>query len=89
MRERITVDAYFHLGKPCLAGTRTPVQSVRALVQEGVFREIIQGYYPGLGLEDIRALTPYATDIVTVKDIQIALSSRIWVQEPSTLASCP
>jgi uncharacterized protein (DUF433 family) len=43
MQERITVNPNIHFGKPCVAGTRIPVQSVLELVSEGLsFEEIIQ-----------------------------------------------
>jgi len=56
MKERIEVNPNIHFGKPCVAGTRIPVQSVLELVSEGLsFAEIIQDYYPDLQIEDIRA----------------------------------
>ena len=56
MQERIAVNPNIHFGKPCVAGTRIPVQSVLELVSEGLsFEEIIEDYYPDLEIEDIRA----------------------------------
>ena len=56
MRERIAVNPNIHFGKPCVAGTRIPVQSVLELVSEGLsFEEMIQDYYTDLEIEDIRA----------------------------------
>ncbi|MCE9545863.1 MAG: DUF433 domain-containing protein [Planctomycetia bacterium] len=56
MKERIAVNAAIHFGKPCVAGTRIPVQSVLELVREGIaFSDIIRDYYPDLELEDVRA----------------------------------
>jgi uncharacterized protein (DUF433 family) len=56
MRERFEVNLNIHFGKLCVAGTRTPAQSVLELVREGFsFAEIIQDYYPDLEVEDIRA----------------------------------
>ncbi len=34
MKERIAVNPAVHFGKPCVAGTRIPVQSVLELVRE-------------------------------------------------------
>ena len=49
MRERIAVNPNIHFGKPCVAGTRIPVQSILELVSEGLsFKEISQDYYPEL-----------------------------------------
>jgi uncharacterized protein (DUF433 family) len=56
VKERITVKPGIHFGKPCVAGTRIPVQSVLELVREGLaFADILRDYYPDLELEDIRA----------------------------------
>ena len=73
MKEGITVNPRIHFGKPCMAGTRIPVQSVLELVREGLaFAEIIRDYYPDLNPEDIRACIQYAIDVVTVEDIHLA-----------------
>src|SRR5438105_14804109 len=57
MKERIAVDPQIHFGKPCVAGTRIPVQAVLELVREGLsFSEIIRDYYPDLEIEDVRAV---------------------------------
>ncbi len=73
MKDRIAVDPQIHFGKPCVAGTRIPVQSVLELVREGVpFAEIIRDYFPDLEPEDIRACVQYAIDVVTVEDIRVA-----------------
>ena len=73
MQERIAVNPNIHFGKPCVAGTRIPVQSVLELVSEGLsFEEIIQDYYPDLEIEDIRACIQYAIDVIVAEDIHIA-----------------
>jgi len=73
MQERIVVNPNIHFGKPCVAGTRIPVQGVLELVREGLsFTEIIQDYYPDLEIEDIRACIQYALDVVAAEDIHIA-----------------
>ena len=65
MQERIAVNPNIHFGKPCVAGTRIPVQSVLELVSEGLsFEEIIQDYYPDLEIEDIRACIRYPIDVI-------------------------
>jgi uncharacterized protein (DUF433 family) len=54
--QRISVNPKIHFGKPCVAGTRIPVQDVLELVREGhSFDEIIEDFYPDLTVEDIRA----------------------------------
>jgi uncharacterized protein (DUF433 family) len=73
MTERIAVNPQIHFGKPCVAGTRIPVQSVLELVREGLsFAEIIRDYYPDLQPEDIRACVQYAIDVAAVEDIRLA-----------------
>ncbi len=63
MKERIAVNPNIHFGKPCLVGTRIPVQSVLELVKEGLsFADIIQDYYPDLEIKDIRACIQYAAN---------------------------
>jgi uncharacterized protein (DUF433 family) len=76
MRQRIAVNPQIHFGKPCVAGTRIPVQSVLELVREGTgFSEIIADYYPDLEPDDIRACVQYAIDVMAVEDIHFAPSS--------------
>ncbi len=73
MKDRISVSPQVHFGKPCVAGTRIPVQSVLELVREGLsFSQIIQDYFPDLETEDIRACIQYAIDVVAVEDICLA-----------------
>lgn len=71
-RERIVVDAALHFGKPCVAGTRIPVENVLELIQENVpFDKIIESYYPDLEIEDVKACIRYATDLVRSEEIYI------------------
>ncbi len=73
MKERIAINSQIHFGKPCVAGTRIPVQSVLELVREGLtFADIIRDCYPDLQPEDIRACIQYAIDVVAVEDIRLA-----------------
>ena len=75
MRERIAINPNIHFGKPCVAGTRIPVQSVLELVSEGFsFAEIIRDYYPDLQVEDIRACIQYAINVMAAEDIRIAVA---------------
>jgi len=72
MKERIEVNPNIHFGKPCVAGTRIPVQNVLELVREGIpFEKIIQDYYPDLQTEDIRACIQYAIEVMTAENIHI------------------
>jgi uncharacterized protein (DUF433 family) len=73
MKDRIAVSPGIHFGKPCVAGTRIPVQSVLELVHEGIpFNEIIRDYYPDLEPDDVRACIQYAIDVVAAEDIHVA-----------------
>jgi len=73
MKEKIEVNPNIHFGKPCVAGTRIPVQNVLELVREGIpFEKIIQDYYPDLQIEDIRACIQYAIEVMAAEDIHIA-----------------
>jgi len=52
---RIQVSPEIHFGKPCVAGTRIPVQAVLELVREPIpFEAIVRDYYPDLKLEDVK-----------------------------------
>ena len=71
-KSRIIIDTQVHFGKPCVVGTRIPVENVLELVQEGMpFEEIIRQYYPDLNNEDIRACVQYAVDIVRSEEIHV------------------
>lgn len=72
MFERISVNPNIHFGKPCIAGTRIPVQSVLELLNEGLsFEEIIKNYYPDLSVQDIQACIEYAIALVASEDIHL------------------
>ena len=73
MNERISVNPQIQFGKPCIAGTRIPVQNVLELVREGIsFSQIIGAYYPDLEPDDIRACVQYAIDVMAIEDIHLA-----------------
>ena len=69
-KKRIVIDPKVHFGKPCVAGTRIPVENVLELVQEGIpFEEIVEKYYPDLEIEDVKACARYATELVRAEEI--------------------
>ena len=77
MPQRISVDPKIHFGKPCVAGTRIPVQDVLELVREGhSFDEIVQDFYPDLAVEDIRDCLQFAIDVVALEDIHLATTNQ-------------
>lgn len=70
--DKIIVDSQIHFGKPCLRGTRIPVQSILELLDEGLsFTEIIRDYYPDLKTEDIQACIRYAIALVAAEEIHV------------------
>ena len=73
MLERITIRPDVHFGKPCIEGTRIPVQDVVELIAEGLsFDQVIKDYYPDIKKEDIRACLRYAAALVAAEDIDLA-----------------
>lgn len=73
MFDRISVSSAIHFGKPCVAGTRIPVQSVLELIEEGVsFSAIVTDYYPELEIEDVQACLRYAIALVAAEEIDLA-----------------
>jgi uncharacterized protein (DUF433 family) len=73
MLERISVRSDIHFGKPCVASTRIPVQSVLELIREGVApADICLDYYPDLSPDDVRACVQYAIDLISLEDIRLA-----------------
>jgi uncharacterized protein (DUF433 family) len=73
MHNRIEVHPTIHFGKPCIAGTRIPVQDVLELVREGIsFDDIISRFYPEITKDDIKACLQYAIDIVSCEEVHLA-----------------
>jgi uncharacterized protein (DUF433 family) len=70
MIDRIQVRPDIYFGKPCVAGTRIPVQAVLELVENGLsFQSIVSDYYPDLKNEDVRACVHYAVALIEAEDI--------------------
>lgn len=73
MEDRIEVKPDVHFGKPCIAGTRIPVENVLELLKEGLsFGDIAKDYYTELEHDDIRACIQYAIDLVAVEEVHVA-----------------
>jgi uncharacterized protein (DUF433 family) len=71
-KTRIVVDGRRHFGKPCVAGTRIPVDNVLELIEEGIsFADIIARYYPDLTIADIKACAAYARDLVRNEEVHL------------------
>jgi uncharacterized protein (DUF433 family) len=72
MFARISIQPDVHFGKPCVAGTRVPVQSVLELVREGVSSDDIRrDYFPQLTPDDVRACVQYAIDLIALDEASI------------------
>ena len=72
MMKKIVVDSKIHFGKPCLSGTRIPVQNVLELIEEGIsFNEIVREYYPQLTIEDIKTCVRYVVNLVASEEIHL------------------
>jgi len=70
--DRIVFDPQIHFGKPCIAGTRIPVQSILELLNDGLsFSEIIRDYYADIQIDDIRACLQYAIALIAAEDISL------------------
>jgi uncharacterized protein (DUF433 family) len=71
-KDRIVIDSRIHFGKPCIAGTRIPIENVLELIQEGIaFEDIVSKYYPDIEIEDVKACARYATEIVKHEEVHI------------------
>ena len=71
MTPRIVTHPQIHFGKPCVAGTRIPVQYVLELVREGLTSETIRkDYYKALTDEDVKACIQFAIDMISLDDLR-------------------
>lgn len=74
-KKRIFIDPKIHFGKPCVAGSRIPVENVLELIQENIpFEKIIENYYPDLKIEDIKACIQYVVDIIRSEEIHVEIA---------------
>ena len=74
-KERIEVNPNVHFGRPCVAGTRIPVQDVLELVAEGIpFLEVVRDYYPDIQVEDVRACVRYAAEVMEAEDLHVSVA---------------
>jgi uncharacterized protein (DUF433 family) len=62
--ERITINPSIFGGKPIIRGLRIKVETVLALLEQGVAEAEILDDYPDLISEDIRACLAYARALV-------------------------
>lgn len=60
--EHISIDPNIRFGKPCVKGTRISVYDVLGWMASGMGISDIQGDYPELTEENIRACLAFAAD---------------------------
>ena len=60
LMEHVSVDPEICHGKPCIKGTRVLVETILTSLDDGMTTDEIQGHYPSLSSESIRALAHYA-----------------------------
>ena len=53
-------------GRPCIAGTRIPVEIVLENLADGVSRDELLAAYPSLGLEDIAAALAFGAELARI-----------------------
>jgi uncharacterized protein (DUF433 family) len=61
---RIAVDPNVMGGKPCIKGTRIPVDLILRYLGDGQSVAAILEAFPGLAVEDVRAAAAFAADVV-------------------------
>ena len=62
--ERISVKPDVMVGKPCIKGTRIPVDLILRRLGAGETVESLLEGYPSLTVEDVRAAQAFAADVV-------------------------
>jgi uncharacterized protein (DUF433 family) len=67
MNDRITLDPLICHGKPCIRGTRYPVENILQWLASGMTTEDILADYADLTRDDILAALAYAARITQVK----------------------
>jgi uncharacterized protein (DUF433 family) len=62
--ERISAKPEVMGGKPCIKGTRIPVDLILRYLGDGQSTEEILEAFPGLAVEDVRAAAAFAADVM-------------------------
>jgi uncharacterized protein (DUF433 family) len=60
---RISIDPAVMVGKPCIAGTRIPVEQILRELGGMSMDDVLEAH-PRLTLEDIHAALEYAADVI-------------------------
>ena len=67
--DRISINPDVMVGKPCIKGTRIPVDLVLRKLGVGETMDDLLAAYPQLAADDIRAALAFAADWMTDSDI--------------------
>jgi uncharacterized protein (DUF433 family) len=62
--ERIAARPEVMGGKPCIKGTRIPIDLILRYLGDGQSSEQIVEAFPGLTVQDVRAAAAFAADVV-------------------------
>lgn len=78
MLEEITINPKICHGKPCIKGTRIPVEIIMELVANGyTFEKIIEECYPHLTKKQIQAALQYGTSVIKNERIYPLTSLKV------------
>ncbi len=69
---RISIDPAVMAGKPCIKGTRMPVDMILRELADGLTVEEVIAAHPFLAPEDIRAAQAFAADVVADEALVLA-----------------
>ena len=75
--ERITIDADVMFGKPCVKGTRIPVERLLRKLGSGLSVADILHDHPPLSEADVYAAVEFAADYIAQEDIVLADGARL------------
>ena len=70
--DRIAVNPAVMRGKPCIRGTRIPVDLLLRYLGQGQTVDDILAAFPGLTAEDVRAAAAFAADVVADEAVVLA-----------------
>lgn len=73
--KRITMDPNICFGKPTIRHMRYPVEMILDLLSAGMTNAEILADYPSLEEKDIQACLVFATKLVRVNSIEVALAA--------------
>ncbi len=67
--ERITRDPKIMQGKPCIAGTRVPIDVILEDLSDGMSIHDVTQSYEGVTEEDVRAALEYAAEYLRQESV--------------------